>query len=257
LLLDRVGPDPFDPTDLGAIVTVRWAVRLGVASGTARLWIAESALRRFAADERPATGGLDPVRLARAGSLSSSWRAEAGSVPMPQGLGRLRLGGVLPLSGSRLAGSPQSPTGPIRLVCEIAGAGGTFVVPAEPLPNSSGRYVRVTGPPRHEPSPRDPLHLGINNTMTPHPDPPAGRTAATAPAPDSSPADVPVTLAVELGRLNLTLGRLADLKPGDVLELGRHSREPVELTSNGRLVARGELVLIDTELGVRITHLFL
>ena len=65
-----------------------------------------------------------------------------------------------------------------------------------------------------------------------------------------------MTLTVELGRVNLTLNRLADLKPGDVLELGRHSREPVELTSGGRLVARGELILIDTELGVRVTHVF-
>ena len=76
-------------------------------------------------------------------------------------------------------------------------------------------------------------------------------------APEDSPLDVPVTLTVELGRVNLTLNRLADLKPGDVLELGRHSREPVELTSGGRLVARGELILIDTELGVRVTHVFL
>ncbi|MFO0908262.1 MAG: FliM/FliN family flagellar motor switch protein [Isosphaeraceae bacterium] len=69
--------------------------------------------------------------------------------------------------------------------------------------------------------------------------------------------DIPVTLVVELGRLNLTLNRLADLKPGDVVELHRHSREPIELTSNGRAVARGELVQIDSELGVRITHVLL
>ena len=68
---------------------------------------------------------------------------------------------------------------------------------------------------------------------------------------------MPVTLTVELGRINLPLGRLADLKPGDVLELGRHAREPVELTSGGRLIARGELVQIDNELGVRVTHVFL
>ena len=66
-----------------------------------------------------------------------------------------------------------------------------------------------------------------------------------------------MTLTVELGRINLPLGRLADLKPGDVLELGRHAREPVELTSGGRLIARGELVQIDSELGVRVTHVFL
>ena len=43
-------------------------------------------------------------------------------------------------------------------------------------------------------------------------------------APKASPLDVPVTLTVELGRVNLTLSRLADLKPGDVIELSRHSR---------------------------------
>jgi len=85
----------------------------------------------------------------------------------------------------------------------------------------------------------------------------AGHGGVPAPSPAVSPLDVPVTLTVELGRVNLTLSRLADLRPGDLVELGRHSREPVELTSNGRLVARGELVLIDTELGVRVTHVFL
>ena len=69
--------------------------------------------------------------------------------------------------------------------------------------------------------------------------------------------DVPVTLTVELGRVNMTLTQLADIKPGDVVDVGRNSRAPVELTSNGRLVARGELVLIDTELGVRVTNVFL
>ncbi len=60
-------------------------------------------------------------------------------------------------------------------------------------------------------------------------------TDRSSPAPDVAPLDVPVTLTVELGRVNLTLSRLADLKPGDVVELSRHSRT-VELTSNGRLV---------------------
>jgi flagellar motor switch protein FliN/FliY len=85
-------------------------------------------------------------------------------------------------------------------------------------------------------------------------------TASTSNPPAAAPTgplDVPVTLTVELGRVNLTLSQLADLKPGDVLELGRNSRAPIELTSNGRLVARGELILIDTDLGVRVTSVFL
>ena len=69
--------------------------------------------------------------------------------------------------------------------------------------------------------------------------------------------DAPVTLTVELGRVSIPLDRLVKLAPGDVLELGRHTREPVELTSGGRLIARGELVRVDTELGVRVTQIFL
>ena len=71
------------------------------------------------------------------------------------------------------------------------------------------------------------------------------------------PLDAPVTLTVELGRLSLPLSRLADLKAGDVLELNRHGREPVEITSGGRTVARGDLVLIGDELGVRVTTVLL
>ncbi len=61
---------------------------------------------------------------------------------------------------------------------------------------------------------------------------------------------------MELGRLSLSLGRLAELKPGDVVELAREPGAPVDLTSGGRLVARGELVEIDDELGVRVTRVF-
>lgn len=81
----------------------------------------------------------------------------------------------------------------------------------------------------------------------------------SASAPQPSPAvnfgvDLPVTLIVELGRVGLPLAKLADLKPGDILDLKRNSREPVELTSNGRLIARGELVRVEENIGVRITY---
>jgi type III secretion system YscQ/HrcQ family protein len=80
----------------------------------------------------------------------------------------------------------------------------------------------------------------------------SGGNGGGVPAPD-----LPVTLVVELGRVSLPLTALADLKPGEVLGLSRHSREPVELTSNGRLVARGELVQIGDELGVRVLRVLL
>ena len=42
LTLDRVGPDPFDPSGLGSIVTVRWPVRIGTVAASVRLWLPES-----------------------------------------------------------------------------------------------------------------------------------------------------------------------------------------------------------------------
>jgi type III secretion system YscQ/HrcQ family protein len=103
-----------------------------------------------------------------------------------------------------------------------------------------------------EPRPRDPIVANKSENQ------PMSQSSTSSGTPSAaSSLDVPVTLTVELGRVNLTLTQLADLKAGDVVELNRHSRAPVELTSNGRLVARGELVLIDTDLGVRVTNVFL
>ncbi len=175
---------------------------------------------------------------------------------MSQGLKRLRVGGVLPLTGSRLTGTPASPGGPIDLVLDLQGQDGRFRMPVQPVPDSGGRLVRLDDGLLHEHRPRDPNLVNVKGSRTMN-QPSTGANPPSATVPEVSPLDVPVTLAVELGRVNLTLNRLADLKPGDVIELSRHSRAPVELTSNGRLVARGELILIDTDLGVRVTSVFL
>jgi type III secretion system YscQ/HrcQ family protein len=257
LLLDRVGPDPFDPLDLGAVSTILWPLRVGSTTGTARLWLPESVLD-LAASTRPSEGPGDlSPQSTKAGELASLWHARAGFVAMPLGLHRLRKGGVLPLTDSWLTGTPQSPSGPVDLVCDESVAGLRFSLAAEPVPGSGGRMVRLTDSLRRDVKPREPLSPGINQHMNTNDIRATDRGGIQGGAPAVSPADVPVTLTVELGRVNLTLSRLADLKAGDVIELGRHSREPVELTSNGRLVARGELLLIDTELGVRVTHVFL
>jgi len=66
-------------------------------------------------------------------------------------------------------------------------------------------------------------------------------------------ADVEVELAVELGRVKLPLRDLLALGPGAVLELDRAADAPVDVLVNGCLVARGEVVVIDGEFGVRVT----
>ena len=64
--------------------------------------------------------------------------------------------------------------------------------------------------------------------------------------------DAPLVVRVELGAVTLTAREWAALRPGDVIELGRRVSEPVVLRIAGILVAQGELVDIEGELGVRI-----
>jgi len=65
--------------------------------------------------------------------------------------------------------------------------------------------------------------------------------------------DIPVRVAVELGRATLSLGQVADPRPGAVIELDRSSDDPVELCVNGQRFATGQLFLIDqTEWAMRI-----
>jgi type III secretion system YscQ/HrcQ family protein len=239
LSVDRVGPSPFAVEGLGEVVTIRWAVRVGGVAGAVRLWLPSSLASYWAEAPGPRADrrAIPPAAI----ECTSDWRAVAGTSPMPLGLRRLRAGGVLPLSGPGLSGTPEEPRGTIALVC--AAGDEEYRIAVEPQPGSSGRRVVATGPMhrRARPTGDDAMSDAPNRAGDPVVD----------------PLDAPVTLTVELGRISVPLGRLAGLKPGEVLELNRHSREPVEITSGGRTVARGDLVLIGDELGVRVTSVFL
>jgi type III secretion system YscQ/HrcQ family protein len=241
LVLDRVGPDPFRPEPGRAYDTLIVPVRVAATTGMVRLWLPRGAVETLedGGDGQQSATNLDPARVAR---LTAQFHAHAATASFPRGLGRLRVGGIVPLDGRSLTGAPQTPKGPVVLATRPERTGVVFEIPAALEPVADGLSVRVQGPIRRRRTSSDPSRPEGPAAM---PDPSATRT------------DLPVTLTVELGRIGLTVEQLADLKPGDVLNLSRHSREPVELTSGGRLVARGELVLIDTELGVRITTVLL
>ncbi|MGE4426882.1 MAG: FliM/FliN family flagellar motor switch protein [Solirubrobacteraceae bacterium] len=66
---------------------------------------------------------------------------------------------------------------------------------------------------------------------------------------------VPVELAVEIGRTTMTLGQALQLGPGSIVELRRLAGEPVDLLAGGRAIARGEVVVVDGEFGLRITEM--
>jgi flagellar motor switch protein FliN/FliY len=67
--------------------------------------------------------------------------------------------------------------------------------------------------------------------------------------------DVPVELAVEIGRTSMTIGETLALGPGSIVALNRLAGEPVDLLVNGRPIARGEVVVVDEEFGLRITEI--
>jgi flagellar motor switch protein FliN/FliY len=67
--------------------------------------------------------------------------------------------------------------------------------------------------------------------------------------------DVPVELAVEIGRTRMTIRETLGLAPGSIVSLNRLAGEPVDLLVNGQPLARGEVVVIDEEFGLRITEI--
>jgi len=68
-------------------------------------------------------------------------------------------------------------------------------------------------------------------------------------------ADIPLQIAVELARVPFTADEVVALKVGQIIELHRSPGEPVELSVNGKVVARGELVEVEGQLGVRVISL--
>lgn len=64
---------------------------------------------------------------------------------------------------------------------------------------------------------------------------------------------VTLRVAVELGRTRMTIEDILKLGPGSVVELDKLAGEPVDVLVNDRLIARGEVVVIDDRFGVRIT----
>lgn len=67
--------------------------------------------------------------------------------------------------------------------------------------------------------------------------------------------DVPLQITVELGKARKTIREILALSPGSVVELDKLAGEPVDLLVNGKLLAKGEVVVIDENFGVRVTDI--
>lgn len=99
--------------------------------------------------------------------------------------------------------------------------------------------------------------MGDTNTPAPASQNTSGKAANT-----STPAaglealyDIPVNITIVLGRTQIEVTDLLALNTGDVVELDRRVGEAIDILVNNRLVARGEVVLVDDRLGVTMTEI--
>ncbi|HOZ28414.1 MAG TPA: flagellar motor switch protein FliN [Hyphomonadaceae bacterium] len=67
--------------------------------------------------------------------------------------------------------------------------------------------------------------------------------------------DVPVSVQAVIGRTTIEVAKLLELSPGTVLELDRRVGEAIDIYVNSRLVARGEVVVVEDRLGVTMTEI--
>lgn len=91
---------------------------------------------------------------------------------------------------------------------------------------------------------------------------PPGEKTAEPPGPEVHGAseleavfDVPVHVTAVLGRTHMAVNKLLKLKDGDVLDLDRKVGEAIDIYVNNRLVARGEVVVVEDKLGVTMTEI--
>jgi flagellar motor switch protein FliN len=136
--------------------------------------------------------------------------------------------------GGRLEGEPTAT--PVEESLQVL-SGGTVVI--VPLASEEGLGALV----------------GVSLTQLPEP-------AAKAAAPGGARnwgiemlRDVEMEVTCELGRTRMTVRQLLALAPGDVVELDRLAGSPADLLVNGTLLARGEVVVVDENFGLRITEI--
>ena len=67
--------------------------------------------------------------------------------------------------------------------------------------------------------------------------------------------DIPLNVSVELGRTKKTIKEILELNSGSIVELDKLAGEPVDILVNNRLIAKGEVVVIDENFGVRISDI--
>lgn len=118
-----------------------------------------------------------------------------------------------------------------------------------------GSYVPQMQQPEYKPEPAQPRTTS-QVSISPVRFPPLGEGIQSIPTGNINLLlDVPMTLTVELGRTRQLVKDILGLGEGSIIELDKLAGEPVDLLVNGKLIARGEVVVIDENFGVRVTDI--
>ncbi len=67
--------------------------------------------------------------------------------------------------------------------------------------------------------------------------------------------DVPIDISIEIGRTRMTIGELLSLNKGSIVELGKAANEAVDIYVNGKLLGKGEVIVVNERLGARVVKI--
>lgn len=133
--------------------------------------------------------------------------------------------------------------------------------PQPPKPQTASRPQQARPPQAGQPAPGQVSKAPPKTS----PSPPVAVPKASAPLVSSEEhfgqgirnlaEDMPIQVVAVLGKRSLTLKELIALKSGEILELKKIPQDAIDLVANGKLIARGELVLMDGKLGIQIKQL--
>jgi flagellar motor switch protein FliN/FliY len=140
-----------------------------------------------------------------------------------------------------------------------AGVGGTQQSASFGGGGGSYQGGSVSMPPPPSFNPNNPVQSSESVTVQPVEFGRLDASVPVAPSYDNSNLslmlDIKINLHVELGRTSMNIKEILELGRGTVLELDRLAGEPVDLFANGKLIARGEVVVIDDNFGLRVTNI--
>ncbi len=117
----------------------------------------------------------------------------------------------------------------------------------DPVPQKQKREKKS----QDDPLKKDPEPISVSKVQFPTLNP----VESGKPLPNDVFSAIPISLSVELGRSQVSLKEVYELTEGSIIELERLVGEPLDLVVNGQVIAQGEVVAIDNNYGLRVTHI--